>query len=97
MVLPTNIDIVAVISGITVLTEAFKLAPKIPVNSGNAVVVAFVLAVILAIGPALLSGSLATQDATVIAQSIAIYFGGATILYEAVKRTWVGLLKLIKK
>lgn len=79
------IDLVAVGTAVSLLTQVLKKAPKIPVDSGNAMVVAFVLAVILAFVPVLLGGSLASANAELIAQNVASIFGAATILYKAVK------------
>lgn len=86
-----------VAAGVSLLTEVLKKAPKVPVNSANAMYVCFVLAVILAFAPALLSGSLASLNAEIIAQNVAIIFGAATILYEAVKLAWSKLQLLWKK
>lgn len=93
---PTEV-LLTVSAGVTLLTEVLKRTPKIPVNSANAIYVCFVLAVILAFAPALLSGSLASLNAEILAQNVAVIFGAATILYEAVKFLWSKLQPLWKK
>ena len=59
--------ILAAAAGVTVLVEVLKRTPKIPVNSGNAMVVVFVLAVIIALVPVLFNGSLTFNNAETLA------------------------------